>query len=48
MKKSDKIFVVFALVFWAVIGFFFTGYYYFFALPVAGMVWFFLGGKLHV
>ena len=48
MKLKDRILVILSSYFWAVIGLFFTGSFLFFVIPVAAIVYLFVGGKKHV
>jgi hypothetical protein len=48
MKLKDRILVMLSSYFWAVIGLFFTGSFLFFVIPVAAIVYLFVGGKKHV
>jgi len=48
MKKSDKLYVIFACYFWFVMSVLFFDTYLFIVLPLAATVWLFIGGKKHV
>jgi hypothetical protein len=48
MKLKDRILVMLSSYFWAVIGLFFTGSFLFFVIPVAAIIYLFVGGKKHV
>lgn len=48
MRLKDRILVLLASYFWAILGLFFTSSWLFFILPVAAIVYLFVGGRKHV
>ncbi|MFA7589357.1 MAG: hypothetical protein WCY22_03240 [Acholeplasmataceae bacterium] len=48
MSKKDRMMVLLSSYFWATLGLFFTGTFWFFLLPVFAMIFTFFGGKKHV
>ncbi|MBU1141474.1 MAG: hypothetical protein KKG64_03020 [Firmicutes bacterium] len=47
MKTKDRILILLSSYFWAIMGLFFTSSFVFFLLPVAAIVYLFIGGKKH-
>jgi len=48
MNLKDRILVLLASYFWAILGLFFLSTWLFFILPVAAFVYLFVGGRKHV
>lgn len=45
MRFKDRFLVLLSSYFWAILGLFFTSSFLFFILPVAALVYLFVGGK---
>ena len=48
MRLKDRVLVLLSSYFWAILGLFFTSSWLFFILPVAAIVYLFVGGRKHV
>lgn len=48
MKLKYRFYVLLSSYTWAIIGLFLTGSLFFFVLPVAAIIYIFMGGKKHV